>query len=526
MMLQIILAISLAFWPGFIATSLLIPAVVRFALYNGIIDIPDARRIHTERIPRAGGLAVFLGTHLATAIVLLFPVSDVSRSSADFRLWFALLLGSACVTVVGLVDDLRSIRPIFKLAGQTTAALLLFASGIKIDSLFGIDIPWLLQPVFTVSWVILVTNIFNLIDGLDGLATGLAAIAALGISGTLVFRHQHLEALLVVGFIGACLGFLRFNRYPARLFLGDAGSNFIGFFLATLSIVTGAKSSTAGYLSVCFLALGVPMFDTLLAIWRRSNRLALSYLCSQGKAAGIMSPDLEHLHHRLLKKGLSQRDVVAFLYLANALLVLIGLVTLPYQHQTFGVLLLSTFVGIFVILRYVPMIELHDSALTVIHALAYPTAPVIAFCCYAAMDLLILLGAITAGVSLFEPGLFLGWFYMAVFWCSFPWFALILAEYINRRKGNVSGVARLHVTSMALALGVLFSFGYVSFWNPNEVESLFVQGSCFFALSYCGVIGFRLLPNLLLEAMGKRSRAAPDTREDPLLLEAGAEFPP
>ncbi len=505
MLSTIALAITLAFFSGFVATVLTVPLVMSFAKRCGIVDRPGARRIHKDIIPRAGGLAVFFGTHAAAAILFyslyIQPLS--AEAAIDREWWLIFFLASAFVTLVGLIDDYQNLRPLTKLCGQTVGALLMVLAGIRVESMFGWELPLLLSVGVTICWFLFATNIFNLIDGLDGLATGLAAIASLGLAGSLVHREMYFEALLITGFIGAAVGFFRFNRHPAKVFLGDTGSNFIGFFLAALSLETGSKSSAFGYLAVAFLALGVPIFDTLLAVWRRSNRLALSYLRRTERPGGIMAGDLEHLHHRLLRGGLSQRDVVAFLHLANAVLVLIGLVALPYQGQAFGILLLTCALAVFVIARFVPMVEMHDTVLAIIHALAYPTARVAVFFARMCLDACIIAISLVAVTSLLRSALFLGWFYSIFVWGTFPFVALTFAEIVSI-KARMPRMVRLRFLSSCFFFGTLLSFAFVLFWHPEMALEIAVQSGVFALLAYAGLMGLRIFWETLAEAAGER----------------------
>ncbi len=216
---------------GFLVVYLLVPAIMAFANKIGMVDKPDERRIHKGIIPRGGGLAVFIGFHLACAAIYFLPwySFDITLSR---HWWFKFLPASIFLVLVGVADDRWGLQPRIKLGCQVVAALAVYAWGIHIGSLLYFPLPWPVDCFLTILWCVGFMNAFNLIDGLDGLATGLGIIAAAGVAGSMVIQHMPGNTLVLLGLVGSCLGFLRFNFNPARVFLGDTGSMFIGFTLA------------------------------------------------------------------------------------------------------------------------------------------------------------------------------------------------------------------------------------------------------------------------------------------------------
>lgn len=284
--------------------SLLTTPLARKLAYKiGAIDVPkDARRVHKEPIPRLGGVAIYLGT---ISTFLFF--CDYS-----FKKTVGILFGSAIILAMGMYDDVKAVTPKVKLAAQFLAAGALIASGLQINFFTNwfhpdqlVYLNWFSIPV-TVVWIVGITNTVNLIDGLDGLATGVSITAALALAYVAHANGLHQAATLTMIVAGACVGFLPHNFNPAKIFMGDTGALFLGYMLAVISILGSLKSATA--LIVPILALGLPIFDTTFAIVRR-------YL--SGKP--IMEADKGHLHHRLLHIGLSQKRAVLFLYLKSAL---------------------------------------------------------------------------------------------------------------------------------------------------------------------------------------------------------------
>jgi UDP-GlcNAc:undecaprenyl-phosphate GlcNAc-1-phosphate transferase len=321
----------LKYWVlGLMATALSLlvtPWVAAFAERMGAVDEPDQRRVHVGRIPRLGGLAIFaaFGGAILLGFVLdrwLVPVFWGDRLS-----WGWLLGGALVVVACGIADDLWRLGPLPKLGFQLLAGLMVLAaeSGISlITNPFtggSIELGTLGVPL-TLLWVVGVTNAFNLIDGLDGLAVGVALIA----SATLVvvsLAGSHVEvALIAVTFAGALAGFLYYNFNPASVFLGDTGSLLVGYLLSVLSIQASQKGATAVVILVPILALGLPIMDTLLAMIRRllgalhvvrTDRTRRVYHF-RVSGPGVFQADRDHIHHRLLALGLTHRRAVLVLY--------------------------------------------------------------------------------------------------------------------------------------------------------------------------------------------------------------------
>ena len=263
---------------AFLLGLVLTPICRELARKCGMVDAPSARRINKVPTPRAGGLAVFLSVTAALAAYMLVTGARLSPLFPNEVIWRMMGL-SAALVVVGLADDKFGLPPVVKLAGQVAVALGAFFwchAGFRTMPLFA-DMPAWLDCILTAFWIVGAINAFNLIDGLDGLASGLALIAAIGMGGSLVFIGYPQATLVYLAFAGACLAFLRYNFHPASVFLGDTGSMYLGFTLSTLPLLTKAGDSFFVSLGVPLLAMGVPIFDTSLAIIRRTVRAVLAH---------------------------------------------------------------------------------------------------------------------------------------------------------------------------------------------------------------------------------------------------------
>jgi len=353
---------ALAFFGALIVTLVLTPFFREIARKVGMVDKPDERRINKLPIPRGGGLSIFVAFHLVLGVLVLGLGSPLSQQFSCF--WQGrFLLASGLLVLIGLIDDKRGMKPVVKLSGQIAVALILYFSGVHVGGIV-VAFPAWLDCLVTVLWIVGAINAFNLIDGMDGLATGLALIASVGLVGALLFTGNTAATLPYLVLAGACLGFLRYNFHPASVFLGDTGSMFLGLCIATLPLMTGSRKELLASLGMPLLAMGIPIFDTMLAIWRRSVRALLLPPGVAGDGTTrmrVMQPDKEHVHHRLLSETMSQRTAAVILYSISAVLVAIGLGGTLLRGRAPGLFLIAFIVAIFVVVRHLERVELWDT---------------------------------------------------------------------------------------------------------------------------------------------------------------------
>jgi UDP-GlcNAc:undecaprenyl-phosphate/decaprenyl-phosphate GlcNAc-1-phosphate transferase len=280
--------------------GILTPIIRKYALQRGFYDVPNDRKIHTSPIPRLGGIAIWLGFMLTMAWF-----SYIYKGQFEDEALVGTLLGGSLMFFVGLIDDLYNLSPYLKLFGQFLAATTAFHLGVQISAL---DLPYsqilLLQdfsyPV-TVLWLIALSNAMNFIDGVDGLAGGVSMISALTMSVVALNMHEPVPALFAIILAGSTLGFLNFNFYPARIFMGDSGALFCGFVLASIA-VTGVLKTLTMTMLLPVVILTVPILDITYSVLRRLWRFQNPF-----------EADADHLHHKLLKLGFSQiRTTIAF----------------------------------------------------------------------------------------------------------------------------------------------------------------------------------------------------------------------
>ena len=319
------LAAVLAFGLAALFTALIVPLVRRAGLRWGLTDQPDARKQHTKPMVRLGGVGIVAGFVLALLLIWALGGFVQLPPQRDDLIWTT-LAGCLCFFVIGLADDLFALPPLPRLAMQLLVAMAVWSQGVRIGAidlpfpLFGseggaITLPDGLSLLATVIWLVGITNAINWLDGLDGLAAGVSGIAAVGLLSVSYSLNQPAPGLLAAALAGSCLGFLRHNFNPARIFMGDGGSYFLGFALAAISIVGPAKGLTSVSLLLPLLILSLPLADMSAVIMGR---------LSQGRSP--FYPDRRHLHHRLLRAGFSHRRTVVLIYAFTQWLVALALV--------------------------------------------------------------------------------------------------------------------------------------------------------------------------------------------------------
>jgi len=323
---------------------LLTPIARRLGQKCGAVDEPNARKVHACPVPRTGGVAI-IAAHILGLLTIKLIGTDISALLTPEAALLSLWAGAALVFGIGLLDDCRGLAAKPKLAVQILAATCAFIGGVAIDPspLFGwlpILDSWLGSYLLTLFWFVLLINAMNLIDGLDGLAGGIALFVCLVLSVIQVINRDFLLALYFLSLAGSVAGFLRYNFNPATVFMGDSGSYYLGYMIAGLGILGSVKSQVGVTLTLPLLAMGVPVFDTLFAPVRR---------IILGRRP--FEPDRHHLHHKLLAMGLSSKRVVLVLYAVTAALCATALVLVNLQDEQSGLLLVLLGVGVIIALN-------------------------------------------------------------------------------------------------------------------------------------------------------------------------------
>lgn len=351
----------IVFAVAFLVTLAAVPFSRWLAATIGAIDYPSNRRVNDHPVPRCGGIALYLGfmagcctlwlgaTQFGWRITDLYIIKDVQYPT--------LVMGITIMFIVGLIDDIVQISPMQKIAGQVLAATIVALSGVSIDMVRSlvdgayVELGWLNIPL-TVAYLVIFVNIINLIDGLDGLASGLVAIISCGMLYIVYLRGSMTLAFVCLALIAICLAFLCYNFYPASTFMGDSGALFLGLLLGAISIAGVVRTQSLIINIVPLVIAGIPVLDTASAFIRRTRQ-----------HESFAHADLGHIHHRLIDAGFGQRKAVLILYACTAALTLAGIMlsrTSGYMRWgTFFVLFVATFIVIWRLGLFKPVLQHH-----------------------------------------------------------------------------------------------------------------------------------------------------------------------
>ena len=329
---ELFIKIILVILTCFLFVYILVPIVKNIANHVGAMDIPNARKVHKVPIPRLGGLAIFAG--------FLFGYLIFGRQN---DLMTSILIGSFIIVITGMIDDIKPLDAKIKLLGQLAATLVVVFHGqILLSSIsafgFYINFGIFAYPI-TILFILIFINCMNLIDGLDGLATGISSIFFATVGIIAIFKNSHgLDFMLCFIMLGSCLGFLMHNKHPAKIFMGDSGSMFLGFIISIIALL-GFKNVTMTSLVIPFMIIAIPVLDTLFAIVRRTL-----------KNESITKPDKFHIHHQLLKMNFSHKKTLIIICLIDALFAFTSIVYVLIDRQLgyllYGILLLVVIIFI------------------------------------------------------------------------------------------------------------------------------------------------------------------------------------
>ncbi len=321
--------IAIAFLLAFIVSFMATPYTIKIANKIGAVDIPkDKRRMHTKKMPKFGGPAVIVG-FIVSMFYLIIIMSiegslDLFTEQEYGKKLLGILLGIIAIAITGVLDDIKTLKPWQQLLGQLIAAIIVVLFGTQIEHLsipflYRIGLNEVFSTIITIVWIVGITNAINLIDGLDGLSSGISLISCISLLIIFLMNDSPIIATVIVTAMGGALvGFLPYNFSPAKTFIGDTGSNFLGFMLAVVSILGVAKTYTMAVIVLPVIVLGLPIFDVIFAIIRRMVK---------GKSiTAVFQPDKGHLHHKLVEKGFTQKQAVLILYGLSASLGMFAII--------------------------------------------------------------------------------------------------------------------------------------------------------------------------------------------------------
>jgi UDP-GlcNAc:undecaprenyl-phosphate GlcNAc-1-phosphate transferase len=344
---------------SFIIADLFTPILRRIALLFKAIDKGDTyRKIHKIPTPTLGGISIFAAFYIPLIGLLIYENKISQLFTSDYNLVVGLFTGGAIIFALGILDDLKEIKPLHKLAVQILAATTVYYFGFRIVRL---SIPFYHSPLelgffgyfITLFWIVGITNAINLIDGSDGLAAGISIFVVLNLLITSILNNSTLLILFSLALLGGLIGFLRYNFPPAKIFMGDTGSQFVGFIISILAISEAQKGATTVALLSPIIVLGIPIIDTFLAIARRVI-----------KGVSIFEADFDHIHHRLIKKGFSRKKIAIYIYIFCLILWILSMIVIVGKNVLIAlvlILMLITFWFVTKKLGYLDELKLSHS---------------------------------------------------------------------------------------------------------------------------------------------------------------------
>jgi UDP-N-acetylmuramyl pentapeptide phosphotransferase/UDP-N-acetylglucosamine-1-phosphate transferase len=509
---EVLLKYPFALLVGFLVTFLLTPVARRLSRSVGMVDQPRRRHTHEQPTPTGGGIALFLGFHAACFAMFVLPWAPFV-GSLDAVWWWHFLLLSTVIVCTGILDDRFELKPLIKLGMQILVAVLAFCFDMRIEIILGVSLPLPLDLVLTVLWFVTIINAFNLIDGMDGLATGLALIASVGMAGSFLIRHMPADALVLIGAVGCCLAFLRYNFHPASIFLGDSGSMFLGFLLASVAVSSGgAKATTFTSIMVPFLAIGIPIFDTALAVWRRTVRgmVGKAEAGEREESVRVFTGDVDHVHHRLLRSGLSYRATATWLYTLAIGLVAVGLLSMLYHSHATGIYIIAFVAITYVVVRHLARLELWTSGQFILQGLHRPSWHVAGMIAYPVVDVCAFGLALAIG-TYFGGGFegLLGWKELWVdqlsVWVGVP-FLCIFAARTYSRVWSRARISEFIMLASGIAAGSLIAAGITAVVDIISARALILQCMLHATISITLVAGIRTIPRAVIDTMAGRDR--------------------
>jgi len=472
----------------------------------GLVAHPGGRHIHKKITPKAGGLAIIIAFVLTWLIFLLSPWNYfIGEMSMKFLGKISIPAGM--LVLLGLIDDKYAIRARYKLIGQILVGLVCCYMGIRFGNIFNLQLSTFWSYTLTMFWIVGFVNAFNLIDGLDGLAAGLGIVSCACMSAIFIFEHAPLNTVIILCLAASCLGFLKYNFHPARIFMGDTGSMFLGFMLAVIGIESSDKIATFSSVLVPLLAAGVPVFDVFLAIWRRLSRRLLNRQTENGNASDevessskhVMDADKEHLHHRLLDRHETQAKTTIIMYVISVILGIIAVSLVFFKDQVQGLaflIILGTFVTA---IRYLATVELWNSTKAIVEGIHNPKKGLLVVMSHPFFDLFILVVCFIGTFYLFNPFVYSAKPITALLQLSFynilPIVIILhLGKTYRRYWMRASAIAYIKLAEVLL-LGHIANFAIQYFINRAELKNfkiLLAQYLIFLLLSSALILAERM----------------------------------
>lgn len=466
----------------------------------GLVDIPGGRHIHKNMTPKGGGLSFILTTGLcAILIILLMPPQRRAFFLSSRMHVFYFIAGGFVISLIGFLDDKFDISPKIKLFAQIGVASFSWYVGFKFNSIFGFQLHPIISYGITVFWIISFINAFNLIDGLDGLASGVSVISAGTLAAIFFISGNPGVALFLIILMGGLIGFLVYNFHPAKIFMGDTGSMFLGYTFAIICFVSVNKAATFTSILIPVLATGVPFFDVVLAIWRRLGKRWLHKLEGKNEESKVMGADKEHLHHRIMDRAGSQRKTVTVIYSISVIFAVLAIVLYNMESKSKAMAYLFLFTVVAVLVRSVAYIEFHNSGKVLVHGLHKPSAGNLVLILHPIFDSIVICASYVCFYKVFSYAVGHGEFE------SFSWFqGMVIHALPLMFVFFVSGVYKIvwqHASGFAymkvlrlVAFTSLFTIVFIAVISEIKWPLIFLlKEYCFVATTVFLILGERMI---------------------------------
>jgi UDP-N-acetylmuramyl pentapeptide phosphotransferase/UDP-N-acetylglucosamine-1-phosphate transferase len=478
---------ALTFFMSLVFTKSLIPFLKKF----NIVAQSGERHIHKEIVPTMGGMAIITSFLVAMFFAYFSPWKAYLETQPVKFEFLKLFIPLIILIPAGIFDDKFELRARYKFLFQIITGAISWLCGAKVTSILGIAIPEYISFVVTVLWIVSFINAFNLIDGLDGLASGISIVSAVCLSAIYFLSGDLLYTLILLCIAASCLGFLRYNFYPAKIFMGDTGSMFLGYMFAAIGLLSSNKSGSFSAIAIPILACGVPLMDTFLAIWRR---VTFKLLDDNKNEGGVMSADKKHLHHRYLDHNKSQsRTAIYFYWVAFALGVL-GVIISLFKNFIPGLALVLLLLSFSVIIQRVAVIEIWNSTRLIFHGFRRPRKSVLLNMLHPLWDMGVFIIAVLSAVYILDIQVLLS--IDVIMLCVAPiMFSLFLSRNykIFWLRADVNDyLLLLKLLSVGYLLVFLFVFIYIKHFEIN-INTLLIFHLCLLAYLFTvfGIIGER-----------------------------------
>ncbi len=481
-------------------TRMLIPVLYKF----NVVAPCGERHIHKKAVPTMGGIAIVGAFSIVMFLSYFSPWKSYFGTELlevkFLKLFIPLIILIPCC----IIDDKFGIRVRYKLLLQILTAILSWYCGARINNILGYNIPEYISLVLTILWTVSFINAFNLIDGLDGLAAGISVVSAICLSMVFFLNGIFLYPLVLLCLAASCLGFLRYNFYPAKIFMGDTGSMFLGYMFATVALLSSSKSASFSAIAIPVLACGIPLIDTFLAVWRR---ITFKLLEKGNKKRGITIPDKEHLHHRFLAQNKSQRKTAILFYRMALAMGSVCVIIAVLKNSIPGITLILLLLTFSVIIQKFAVIEIWNSTRLIFGGFSKPSKSVLLNMLHPLWDLCVVSFAVVIAACVLDAKIVLSGDIILLHIVIIMSFLFLSKNYkvFWFRAGIVDYMCLGKTISLGSFIAFVLNYIYIKHCYDKNVELMTILNHCFITYIFicAGILGERFWLRWLQAALIK-----------------------